>query len=162
MKGISVALRALHRGERDLAQHRCESASATARTTPVYHVAAELAGWSQEHTQRLAHAAQEYGLRLGEPRGEPPTVMRMLRGKTAEVVGRRPEPGLLLLHDLREPHLAAAGNSLYGEMLAQACACRKLRPYWSSGRSVLMDNSTETILSTYGEAIDPFSREGRG
>lgn len=40
--------------------------------------------------------------------------------KSAELMGRRPEPGLLLFHDLRDLHLAASGNSLYRVMLGQA------------------------------------------
>jgi hypothetical protein len=35
-------------------------------------------------------------------------------------------------------------------------------PCRSSDRPVLVDDSTETILSTYGEAIDPFSLQGLG
>lgn len=42
-----------------------------------------------------------------------------LRHTTPELPGRRPEPGLLLLRDLRELHLAAAHNSLHWKMLAQ-------------------------------------------
>jgi hypothetical protein len=63
-----------------------------------------------------------YGLDLSGPPGKttPGGLLASLREKSAEAIGRRPEPALLLLHDLRELHLAAAGNSLYWEMLAQA------------------------------------------
>lgn len=50
----------------------------------------------------------------------PGGVLSALREKTAEVMAHRPEPGLLLLRDLRELHLSAAENSLHWEMLAQA------------------------------------------
>lgn len=40
-------------------------------------------------------------------------------------MGRRPEPGLLLLRDLRDLHLAATENSLYWEMPAQAALAGK-------------------------------------
>ena len=53
--------------------------------------------------------------------------MAALREKTAEAMGKRPEPSLLLLHDLRELHLGAAGNSLYWEMLGQAAQAAKDR-----------------------------------
>jgi hypothetical protein len=36
----------------------------------------------------------------------------VLRRKPARTAGRRPEPGLLLLRDLRDLHLAAAENFL--------------------------------------------------
>lgn len=35
------------------------------------------------------------------------------------------------------------------------CACRKPRPCRSSSMSVLVDDSAETVLSTYLEAFDP-------
>jgi hypothetical protein len=41
------------------------------------------------------------------------------------VTGSRPDPGLLLLRDLREVHLAAAHNSLHWEMLAQVAQASK-------------------------------------
>ncbi len=53
----------------------------------------------------------------------PGVVLSALQEKTAEVMAHRPEPGLLLLRDLRdlrELHLSAAENSLHWEMLAQA------------------------------------------
>ena len=48
------------------------------------------------------------------------TVLSTIREKAAQAVGHRPEPGLLLLRDLRNLHLAATENSLLWEMLAQA------------------------------------------
>lgn len=55
------------------------------------------------------------------PSDEPHTgLLSTIGRKTAEAVGRHPEPALLLLRDLRDLHLAASGNSLYWEMLAQA------------------------------------------
>jgi hypothetical protein len=38
----------------------------------------------------------------------------------------------------------------------------KLHPCRSSGRPLLVEDATETILSTYCEAIDPFSVKGLG
>jgi hypothetical protein len=49
-----------------------------------------------------------------------PGGLAALREKASEALGRRPATGLLLLHDLRDLHLAAARNSLHWEMLAQA------------------------------------------
>ncbi|MFI5966212.1 hypothetical protein ACIA8J_29120 [Streptomyces asoensis] len=56
------------------------------------------------------------GSRSGADGGVPAAVLE----EAAKIVGRRPEPGLLLLRDLRDLHLAATENSLYWEMLAQA------------------------------------------
>jgi hypothetical protein len=50
----------------------------------------------------------------------PSALIGGLREKAAQVLGRRPEPALLLLADLRHLYLSAAGNSLHWTMLAQA------------------------------------------
>jgi hypothetical protein len=128
VKALNATLRALHHGERDLAQHLLRIAERHRTDHEVHHLATDLAHWSQEHTRRLADTGQAYGLNLSGPHGEPSAVMATLREKTAEAVGARPEPALLLLHDLRELHLAAAGNSLYWEMLAQAAQATKDLP----------------------------------
>jgi hypothetical protein len=48
-----------------------------------------------------------------------------LREKASELAGRRPEPGLLLLADLRHLHRVAAGVSLDWELLAQGAQAAK-------------------------------------
>ena len=125
MKGRNTVLRALHHGERDIAQQLLRTGERHRTDHEVHHVAIDLAHWSQEHDQRLADAAEAYGLDLGAPHGTPSTVLTTLREKTAEAVGKRPEPALLLLHDLRELHLSASGNSLYWEMLGQSAQATK-------------------------------------
>jgi hypothetical protein len=119
VKGLNTTLRALHHGERTLAQDLLRIGERHRTEHEVFHVATDLARWSQKHTQRLAETAGHYDLDLAGPRKEPPGPMAALREKTAEAIGKRPEPALLLLHDLRELHLSAAGNSMYWEMLAQ-------------------------------------------
>ncbi|RZU18280.1 hypothetical protein [Streptomyces sp. BK239] len=92
----------------------------------VHHVSTDLAGWSREHVQRLADAAQARGVDLGDSVGASAAgLLSTLREKAAEAVGHRPEPGLLLLRDLRELHLSATENSLHWEMLAQAAQATK-------------------------------------
>ncbi|MFF4324931.1 hypothetical protein ACFYZT_00235 [Streptomyces sp. NPDC001591] len=120
MDGVTVTLRALHHGERELA-HDLEAVAERHRTDhEVFHVARDLARWSDEHGRRLAETGRHYGLDLDEPSGSSASgLMSALREKTAEALGHRPEAGLLLLRDLRALHLEAAGNSLYWEMLAQ-------------------------------------------
>ncbi|GAA1561927.1 hypothetical protein [Streptomyces globosus] len=129
MNGMALTLRALHRGERSLARELVAAAERHRGDHEVYHVARDLAVWSREHCRRLAEAGGPYGLDLGAPPGaDAPGLSAALREKAAEALGRRPEPGLLLLHDLRELHLAAVGNSLHWEMLAHAAqAARETR-----------------------------------
>ncbi|MEC3992816.1 hypothetical protein VSR01_04345 [Actinacidiphila sp. DG2A-62] len=127
MKGLELTLRALHHGERSLADDLLRVAERHGAEHEVRHIATDLARWSQEHTRRLADIAGHYGLDLSGPRSRPPGLVATLREKAGEAVGRRPEPALLLLHDLRELHLSAAGNSLYWEMLAQAAQASRDR-----------------------------------
>ncbi|EFL36916.1 conserved hypothetical protein [Streptomyces viridochromogenes DSM 40736] len=66
------------------------------------------------------HAGRDHGLGLSGPGGDASHgALAALREKASEALGRRPETGLPLLHDMRDPHLAAARNSLHWEMLAQ-------------------------------------------
>ncbi|CAL9665262.1 hypothetical protein [Streptomyces sp. NPDC057340] len=121
MNGVNLTLRTLHRGERRLAHELVTVAERHTTEHEVHHVATDLARWSREHVRRLAQTAAERGVRLGEaPEPSSDGVFATLREKASEAVVHRPEPGLLLLRDLRELHVAAAENSLHWEMLAQA------------------------------------------
>lgn len=48
-----------------------------------------------------------------------------VRDRAAEVLGRSPEPGLLLLRDLRAIHLDCVGASVDRELLAQSAQAIK-------------------------------------
>ncbi|MES4904152.1 hypothetical protein [Streptomyces sp. NPDC000395] len=77
----------------------------------VHHVATDLAHWSRAHLQRLADTrhAHTHDLSLGDPQGARSAgLLSALGEKAAEALGHRPEPGFLLLHDLRDLHLRAA------------------------------------------------------
>ncbi|GAB2584101.1 hypothetical protein GCM10027168_16180 [Streptomyces capparidis] len=123
MNGLRLVLRALHRGERRLTGRLLTAAERHRAEHEVHHVAADLARWSHQHAVLLAATGRHYGLELRTPPG--PAASRTgplpaVRARAAEALAHRPEPGLLLLHDLRALHLAASGNSLYWEMLTQA------------------------------------------
>jgi hypothetical protein len=119
--GIAATLRALHDGERSLERDLLAVAERHRTEHEVHHVATDLARWSREHTARLAETGRRHGLDLPGPPDDPaPGALAALREKTAEALGRRSATGLLLLHDLRDLHLAAARNSLHWVMLAQA------------------------------------------
>ncbi|WP_086793283.1 hypothetical protein [Streptomyces thermovulgaris] len=121
MNGIALVLRALHHGENRLAEQLTAVAGRHRAEHEVHHVALDLAGWSREHAQRLADAARRQGLDLDDAPGELSSgMLPALQEKATGAADRRPEPGLLLLRDLRELHLGATENSLHWEMLAQA------------------------------------------
>ncbi|MDQ0932380.1 hypothetical protein [Streptomyces turgidiscabies] len=109
MNGVALTLRALHHGEERLADRLTTMAELHGTEHEVHHVATDLARWSREHAERLAETARERDADLAPDPDDPP----------ARPTERRPEPGLLLLRDLRELHLAATENSLLWEMLAQ-------------------------------------------
>ncbi|GAA2719484.1 MULTISPECIES: hypothetical protein [Streptomyces] len=126
MNGITLTLRALHHGEEALEKDLLAVGRRHRTEHEVHHIATDLARWSYEHTVRLADTAQHYGLDLSGPSGHVSSgILATVREKTAEALGHRPEPGLLLLHDLRELYLCASGNSVYWEMLAQAAQATK-------------------------------------
>jgi hypothetical protein len=126
VNGVALILRALHHGEEHLAGQLMTVAERHRTEHEVHHVAIDLAGWSREHLQRLTEASREHNLDLGDPAGVPTTdVQSMFRENAAQAVGTWPEPGLLLLRDLRSLHLAATENSLHWEMLAQVAQATK-------------------------------------
>ncbi|MFJ6071274.1 hypothetical protein ACIQFU_10590 [Streptomyces sp. NPDC093065] len=121
MNGITLTLRTLRRGERHLAHDLVAVAERHRTEHEVHHVATDLARRSREHVRRIAEVAAEHGAKLGDlPDHCADGVFATLRKKASEAVAHRPEPGLLLLRDLRALHVAAAENSLHWEMPAQA------------------------------------------
>lgn len=117
MNGIPTVLRALYDGERALEQALFSTAERHPAEHEVHHVATDLAHWSHEHAERIARAAESQGLHLPDP-AVPPTA-RQRTERPTHAVEEPPEPDLRLLDDLRALHLAATGNSLHWEMLAQ-------------------------------------------
>ncbi|GGS29786.1 hypothetical protein GCM10010269_80520 [Streptomyces humidus] len=121
MNGLNLTLRALHHGEKHLAGQLTAVAERHRTEHEIHHVATDLAVWSRDHVAHLAETADARGVHLGGSSGASTAgVLSALREKAAEAMAHRPEPGLLLLRDLRELHLGAAENSLHWEMLAQA------------------------------------------
>ncbi|MFC9553980.1 hypothetical protein ACFTWF_24355 [Rhodococcus sp. NPDC056960] len=115
---LGLAIRELHRSERKLALDLTSLSSRHKADHEIHHVARDLAVWSQSHVRELAQVGRAYGLDLNdEPRTEGRTAQ--VQEKLSDLLGRRPEPGLMLLMDLRHLHRVAAGVSLDWELLAQ-------------------------------------------
>lgn len=75
----------------------------------MFCLAHDLARWSQDHVRRLAEVGRHYGLDLDpEPEGDS-SILARVRQKGSELLGRRPEPALLLLADFGHLHRLAAG-----------------------------------------------------
>ncbi|AXB47267.1 hypothetical protein [Amycolatopsis albispora] len=124
---MKLPLRELHRAESSLARFLYELSDRHRAEHEVHHVARDLAEWSREHVRDLAEAGNRYGLslRAGAPASSGP--LAPARRKVSELTGRRPEPGLLLLADLRRLHRRTAGVSLDWELLAQGAQAVKDR-----------------------------------
>jgi hypothetical protein len=127
MNGIQYALKRLHQGENEASVLLLRMAERHRTEHEVHHVARDLASWSQEHVRLLAEHAVHFDLDLDDEADAPHSVTAHLRESLATVIGRRPEPGLLLLEDLRHLYLQTSENSLAWEMLAQVTQAKHER-----------------------------------
>ncbi|MFF9753163.1 hypothetical protein ACF1FC_10185 [Streptomyces sp. NPDC014344] len=117
---IGLLLHELHRDENDLAHELLRVSERHKVDHEIHRVARDLARWSQRHVRTLADIGERFGVRLDpDPVDELKTAER-LRDRASELVGRKPQVALLLLRDLREVYIKAAGLSVDWEMLGQA------------------------------------------
>jgi hypothetical protein len=119
---IDIALRDVHDAETELAAELLRVGESHATDHDVFHLTRTLSGWSNRHVHRLAEQAARYDLDLDAAAvadEQDHGLLARMREKGAELVGQRSEPGLLLLRDLRELHLAAARASLAWTVLGQ-------------------------------------------
>lgn len=135
MSKIVLVLRELHRSENSLARTLLLLADRHRAEHEVFHVARDIARWSQEHVERIADCAAQRGTRLSStPTSGAPAVVEQIVQRTSTALGRRPETGLLLLADLRRVHRKAAGVSLDWEVLAQAAQAMREREVFELAR----------------------------
>jgi hypothetical protein len=119
VNGIQYALHRVHHGENELAKDLLQIAERHHAEHEIHHVSRDLATWSQEHVRLLAEHGRRHDLNLDEQADAPSGMASTVREAMSNVIGRRPEPGLLLLEDLSRLYLNASQNSLAWEMLAQ-------------------------------------------
>lgn len=128
MSKIKMVLRELHRSENSMARALLTTADRHRVDHEIFHVAHDIAQWSQTHVREIADAAAAYDCRLDPmPSSGASPVVERLAQRTSVLLGRRPEPGLLLLADLRRLHRKAAGVSMDWELLAQAAQAMRKR-----------------------------------
>ena len=158
---IGLVLRELHRSENDLAHELFQVADRHKVDHEIFHVARDIAYWSQRHVVDISRIARNYGEDLDpEPEGESSLAAKALDA-VSELTGRARTPGLLMLRDLREIYMKAAGVSVDWEMLAQAaqgikhtdlldvakrCHPETLRQMrWANGK--LKESATQALVS---------------
>lgn len=122
---LNLALRELHRSEAALAKDLCKVSDRHKAEHEVHYVARDLAKWSADHVRELATAARRYGVELDHEAPQSSGALASIRTVVSELAASRPEPGLLLLADLRGLHRKAAGVSLDWELLAQGAQAAK-------------------------------------
>jgi hypothetical protein len=121
---LGLALRELHRSERALAVKLYAVAARHHSDHAIRYVATDLAGWSRGHVDKIAGVGRHYGLHL-RWRPNMAALSAAVQQRFSDLVGRRPEPALLLLADLRRVHQLAAGVSVDWELLAQGAQAAK-------------------------------------
>ena len=107
---IDAALRETHEAEAALSAKLLRVGDRHAAEQDVFHLSRTLSGWCDAHVERLAEEARRYDVSLEARSAQPGQ-----RGEPREGL----DPGLLLLRDLRELHLAAARASLAWTSLGQ-------------------------------------------
>jgi hypothetical protein len=121
---LGLALKELHRSEVRLARSLDAIAARHHNDHGIHHVAIDLARWSREHVALIADIGKAYGVRLrADPRMT--SLAESAQEWLSDRLGRRPEPALLLLADLRRLHRLAAGVSVDWELLAQGAQAAK-------------------------------------
>lgn len=119
---IAVALEELRDAEIALAEELGKVGERHRADRDVFHLTRMLRGWAEEGLRRLAPHARRYDVDLDPGDAEPGDghgALARLREAGSELSGRRPEPGVLLLRDVRDLHLAASRVSLAWTVLGQ-------------------------------------------
>ena len=91
-----------------------------AAESDVYHTAHALAARAATQLDRLEPQARRYSASERNPVDPTPPALERVRRFTSEMLAGRPEPGMLLLHDLREAYLTAHGAEIAWVTLRQA------------------------------------------
>ena len=119
---LGLALEELAEAELDLADEWVKVGERHAVEHDVFHLATTLARECRAHAERLAPFLERYGARASDADGAEPGETRLagLRRKAAELLGREPAAGLLLLADLRRLYLMTEEASIGWTIAGQA------------------------------------------
>jgi hypothetical protein len=122
---IGVALKELYQAEEELADEYVKVGERLAAEHDVWYDCQRFAEQCHSHADALRPFAAKHEEELGPPDDETvgETTTAALRQKLSELLGRRPESGLLLLYSLRQLYLQAQEVSFHwivAGQLAQA------------------------------------------
>jgi hypothetical protein len=115
MNKIGLALRELYRAEEDLADEYVKVGERLATEHEVYYGCKRFAQQCHLHAETLRAFAARYEEQLppSDDAEVGETTAAALRHRLAELLGRRPETGLLLLRSLRQLYLQAQEVSFH-------------------------------------------------
>jgi hypothetical protein len=117
---IGQLLDELHDAETDLAHQYRVVAERQAAEQEVHYLCITMAKQADEHAEHVRRVADKFGKQLSDPGSDRVTnVLAGLRHRASELIGRRPEAGLLLLRDLRELFLMAQEANVHWLALGQ-------------------------------------------
>lgn len=124
---LGVAIDEVADAEGRLAESLLEVGERHRADHDVYHLTRRLAHWAQGHVAALEPFGKRYGIDVdaedaGEQSGGP---LAAARERGAELLGRRPEGGLLLVRDIRNLHVLATEVSVDWTILGQAAQAAK-------------------------------------
>lgn len=149
---IGLAIQQTRSAEQDLAKELERVGERHKTDQEVYHLTRTLADTSRRNAQTIAHFQERYPVSGGTQEGEEEPglfgklrekgadlvesvsggseggrsgLLDATREKGAEIVGRRPEAGLLLLRDLRELYTLASEASINWVILGQGAQAAK-------------------------------------
>ena len=91
---VPMALAELHRSENDLAAELLHASDRHKVDHEIFHLARDLARWSQEHVRELARIGRNFGLDLEPEPDDDASMMALIRRRGAELLGRRHDPAV--------------------------------------------------------------------
>jgi hypothetical protein len=106
---VGLALKELYRSEEELADEYVKVGERLAAEQDVWYDCKQFARQCHAHAEAIRQAAAKYEQEISEPddREVGETTTAALRHKLSELLGRRPESGLLLLRSLRQLYVQA-------------------------------------------------------
>jgi hypothetical protein len=121
MNKIGLALRELYRAEEELADEYVKVGERLAAEHQIWYGCKQFARQCHQHVETLRPLAERYEEELppSEDSEVGETTTAALRHKLAEMLGRRPESGLLLLRSLRQLYVQAQEVSFHWMVAGQ-------------------------------------------
>jgi hypothetical protein len=121
MNKVGLALKELYRAEEELADEYVKAGERLAAEHDVWYDCKRFAEQCHKHADAIRPFAAKHEEELGPPDDDTvgETTTAALRHKVSELIGRRPESGLLLLRSLRQLYLQAQEVSFHWVVAGQ-------------------------------------------